>query len=57
MCAGGFNVPWIGIETVDEIAVTGSQTGGEFAIPATDMHDQPTLHTACAEDLGGPIVA
>ena len=51
VCTGGFNVSCVDIKTVDEIAVTCSQSGGEFAVPTTDVHDQPTLHAGRVEDF------
>ncbi len=40
-------------ENVDPVRLIGSQRGGELAVPATDVNDQPPLHAAFGEDRPG----
>jgi len=45
----------IGVQTLDQAALPGSQCGGQLPIAATDMNDNPAANAGGFEDIAGLI--
>ena len=48
---GQLDVGGVGIQSLDEVATTGTKSGRELPIAAAEVHDQPTLDPGSREDL------